>query len=254
MTTASSPIVERVKKLLALAQSDVPAERDAAIAKANALIAEHNIDMVLLQSSAQAETFGEVEFATGVKRPPVELKFIYGILKAHFRCEAYYSRRPEGLTLRIIGRKSDAEFGLWLAGFLRDEFARRWAYYRRSTGAETRVRNTFMYGMWQGLHQKLTDERRASEERRISEIAATQSDGVAGQEAHLKAAGALQDKYALAVQDESRVLAAELRRRVGPTFRRGRARRTTFRSHDALSAGMSSGRTISCNRPLAAAA
>ena len=84
MNQVTSPIVERVKKLLALSQSVVPAERDAALAKANALIAEHNIDMVLLQSDAsKPEAFDEQELVVGTKQAPVELKFIYGILKAH---------------------------------------------------------------------------------------------------------------------------------------------------------------------------
>ena len=42
MNTVSSPVFERVKKLLALSQSENPHERDIALARANTLIAEHN--------------------------------------------------------------------------------------------------------------------------------------------------------------------------------------------------------------------
>jgi hypothetical protein len=257
MTTATSPILERVKKLLALSQSDNVNERDMAIAKANALIAEHQIDLVLLESTdtSKPEVFDEQVVEMG-RRMPVESKFIAWLLKAHFRCDVLFGSKWMGSgrvrTFDIIGRKSDAEFGRWLVGYLREEFNRRWDYYRKSHDVPAGERNTFLYGLYSGLNQKLAEEREAAETRRITEIASvtapTTLDGIAGQ---APTADQLKGKYALAVQDEKEQRRAEVARRY-PRLRTSSTRLNLRTGSMAMHHGVAAGRTISTSRPLAA--
>lgn len=262
ITPVSSPIIERVKKLLSLANSDNANERDVAIAKANALIAEHNIDAVLLQTvdAAKPETFEETVVQTGVRRS-VECKFIGWLLHKHFRVEiVIWTRWVTGrrqVDIHFFGRKSDAEFAQWLYGYLREEFSRRWIYFKNSTGAPATERTTFLYGMYEGLNARLQEEAQAVEDKRTAEIAAAQAnaqaigstvDGIAGQ---AQTAEQLKGRYALALQDEKESrLAAH--RRLHPDLKSGRASRLNLRGTAARDAGRSAGRSISTNRPLAA--
>lgn len=272
--TASSAVIERVKKLLALSTSDNPNERDQALAKANALIAEHQIDMVLLEGDdSKPEAFDEVEIVHGL-RLPVETKFIGWLIGEHFRVqtinsnkcirEAVYidgchvSNSVWGKVRRYVGRKSDVEFARWLHDYLLEEFRRRWAYYKNAHNAPAGDRNTFIYGMYQGLDAKLTEEREKAEETHIEKIAAfipssvPVSDGVAQQTELLQRAGHLTEKYQLAVQSEKESLATELARRY-PRLSSGRSSRLTIRhGSSSLEAGRATGRNISLNRPLRA--
>jgi hypothetical protein len=249
MNTASSQILERVKKLLALANSDVPAERDLALAKANSLIAEHKIDMVLLNAvdTSKPEDFVE-EVAEQGRRLPVEAKFIAWLLRKHFRCTVVFGREYPNRTFKVIGRKSDAEFGRWMVGYLLREFRARWAYFKKSTGTPQREYNTFLYGMYQGLDARLKEEAKALEDRKFSEAAAVTTCDIGA--APAPTADQLRNRYSVVVRSEADLLQAELNRRYS------RLRSTTFRvsantSSGTHSAGLGQGRSISTNRPLA---
>jgi len=272
MNTATSPVIERVKKLLALSNSDNANERDAALAKANALIAEHNIDLVLVQGNAEAKEAFTEETALEFTRQPVETKFIAWLLQAHFNVKILYGHgyKPGGptavdgvwrsgrsvRTFCIIGRKSEAAFATWLVGYLGEEFKRRWAYYKNAHSVPAGERNTFLYGVYQGLSAKLKEEQELVESARISEIASQQqqsvlpADGTAGQVTQLQAEGKLQAKYSLAVQGEKESLESELNRRY-PRLGRARSSNLNIRhGSGSLAAGQATGRTISLNRPL----
>lgn len=258
MTTATSPVIERVKKLLALSNSDVPAERDAALAKANALIAEHRIDMVLLQGdTVKPEAFDEIDVDCG-RRMPVEIKFVGWLLEKHFRCEIIYKTRiVDGRVVRkftVLGRQSDAEFGRWLVGYLVEEFRRRWKYYRASRpNVPLREKNTFIYGMYKGLDARLAEEAKAAEDVRLSSIASAQLVPTTCDAGNApQTADQLRGRYTLALQDESARLASELSRRY-PRLRSSSTRLRVNHTSGAMADGMSHGRTISTNRPLAAA-
>lgn len=272
VSTAGSAVIERVKKLLALSTSDNPNERDQALAKANALIAEHQIDLVLLEGDdSKPEAFDEVECVHGA-RLPVEVKFIGWLLAEHFRVkvvnsnkrvrearwvgEKYFSSEW-GKVRKYIGRKSDAEFARWLHGYLLEEFRRRWVYFKNAHGAPAGERNTFIYGMYKGLDSRLKEERKQTETTYIQRIAEQQArdavtyDGGSVQEVGvLQAAGKLQEKFQLAVASEEKSLDSELSRRY-PRLTSGRASRLTIRhGSSSLEAGTASGRNISLSRPL----
>lgn len=238
----NSQIIEKVKKLLALGQSDNANERDMALAKANALIAEHQIDMVLLQAAPAVEPLTEGTVDVGSRRP-VESKFLSWLLQSHFRVEVINNWRMEnGRIVRhmsFIGRKSDVEFASWMYSYLTDEFRRRWSYFKASTVAPASERGTFLYGVYQGLDEKLKAEKSEAEARKFQEMA------------NVGTAEDLRGRYTLAIQDEKAQRKAEMAR-LYPNLSSGRATRLNLRSSSALSAGRHAGRTISLNRPIAA--
>lgn len=263
--TVASPVLERVKKLLALSQSDNQNERNNALAKANALIAEHNIDVALIESTdtAAPEPFEQEELVFG-KRKPVEARFISWLLEKHFRVKVVYSNKYDPVkgwnkTILFLGRKSDAELARWLAGFLREEFARRWTYHRNSTKAPLQEKNTFYYGCYQGLNDRLTEETRKVEEIKFAQVASARAEAAAinscDGEQNLSAAptaDALRNKYAVALRTESESLKNELRRRF-PRLGHARSSSLNIRhGSSSLDAGRAHGRTISTSRPLSA--
>lgn len=247
----NSQIIEKVKKLLALGQSDNANERDTALAKANALIAEHQIDMVLVQAAPAVEAILEGTVDVGSRRP-VESKFLSWLLQSHFRVEVVNNWRWQDgrivLYQSFIGRKSDVEFASWMYSYLTDEFRRRWSYFKESTVAPASERSTFLYGVYQGLDEKLKAEKSEAEARKFQDMAnvGTTVDGIAGQTAE-----DLRGRYTLAIQDEKAQRKAEMAR-LYPNLSSGRATRLNLRSSSALSAGRHAGRTISLNRPIAA--
>jgi len=243
----NSPTIEKIKKLLSLAQSDNPNERDLAMSKAAALAAEANIDLASIDLSGvgvvKDEPMVKDDLDRFAKRRRVEERFIYYILRDYFNVDVVWGWRGQWT---FIGRKADVEFAKWLCAFLLEEFDRRWKAYRgnelrevlNTTGFDAqRYRNTYVYGLYQGLAEKLktaTDEAKSA---RVAAMPAEQAVGFA-------------DRYALVLQDETK-RREQAKREFFP--RLGTARSSSgvrVRSSSVINSGRASGRTISCSRPL----
>ena len=267
MNAVSTAIIDRVKKLLALLQSANAHESASALAKANAIIVEHQIDMVLLNSSdpAMPEAYDE-QMIGCTRRKRIEIKAIASLLEEHFRCRVVYTyARRRGIlfpSMTVIGRRTDAEFGRWLVSYLREEFMRHWTAFKQTASATTREKNAFIFGMYKGLDERLSEERAHLVERHIAKIAAASlprvvsgasSNSACVVPAILLSADAtngLATRYAIAVQTEAESLDQEMRR-LHPDLHSGRAYRVNlFQKDCAMAAGKASGRTISCNRPI----
>lgn len=259
MNSVSPAIIDRVKKLLALSQSSNAHESALALAKANAIIVEHQIDMVLLNSSdpTMPEVYDEQVIACS-RRKPIEIKAIAWLLEEHFRCKVVYTyARLDGVlfpSMTVIGRRTDAEFGRWLVSYLREEFQRRWAAFKQEANAATREKNAFIYGMYKGLDERLREESTLVVEGHIAKIAAVDRAGIGeGAPALLPSADApsnLATRYAIAVQTEHESLEQEMRR-LHPDLSRGRSYRVNLhKKNRALASGKVAGRKITCNRPI----
>lgn len=242
----TSRILEKIKKLLALGQSDIPAERDAALAKAYAIAAENKIDLALLDMSlvgvVAEEKFEKGEYRMG--RYTAKQRFIGYIVSNFFNVSLVKSWKD----IVFIGRASDVTFAKWLWGYLDEEFDRRWDYYRRSelSGLDgpctAAYRNTFFLGLYRGLDAKLRTERDELQNRKFAEVA------VAAPVA--RDVSEVQNTYFLAVQDESKKIEAA-KAEFFPSLRQGRAHRAVVvRSHSVLSAGRAIGGSIRISRTL----
>lgn len=266
----TSAIIEKIKKLLSLGNgTEFARERDLALGKAAALAASHNIDLALLDLSdigvVKDEPIIKEDAVIGTSRTrPVEHRFIYGIIVRYFEVDMVRGWRCQWT---FIGTKQNVEFARWLFGYLVEEFNRRWTYYRKTELAALdpirarAYRNTFMYGLWQGLDEKLREARAAEESARINTAVAASasadapntSTAVPVERPRPVTAEELKNRYALVVQDAKAKREAATRE-FFPSLRTGRASRTSIRDHGTLSAGRASGRTISCARPLGCAA
>lgn len=241
MTTMTSPLIEKIKKLLSLANSDNANERDLALAKANALAHEHSIDMALIDLTTvgvvqEEEMVNDDETAIEGSRKPVELKFLAWLLQKYFKVDIIWHTTWRGgqrvITVSFVGRKSDVALAKWLHSYLLAEMRRRWRDARLSEGFTLSAKNSFLYGMYLGMCVKLDAERSALEAEKFSP------------------APDLKARYTLAVVDETK----KRKQAVSKFHGSIRVVRSTVRTSNgsAMSSGQAAGRNVSFARPLAA--
>lgn len=249
----NSTVVEKIKKLLSLAQSDNPHERDAAMSKATALATEHEIDMALLDLSDVGkiveEKMDEAEIGIG-KRYDVQRRFIGQVVREFCNVEWVRGRRYDGATntseqtFCFLGRKSDTELAKWLYAYLMQEYARRWSQEKRLHDLPGSHRNTFYLGLRDGQMEKMRTDRAAAQNAAL----AARVLAPASAATPLTVTGMTQ-KLELARIDE-KDLRKQFTKQKYPSLSYSHARSITLRSRDTYSSGTAHGRSMSMARPL----
>ena len=148
-------IIDRIKKLLALSGNNPnEAEAEAALLKAQALMAEHDVSVDLSESDKieYGEERCEHKWDMGYRKP------LAHVIADNFRCELYW----KGTSVVFFGHKIDARIAK--EAF---EFAYKFAmkqsnreYYKaKDAGKETKgVCNSYCLGFIHGLKQKLDEQ------------------------------------------------------------------------------------------------
>lgn len=143
-------IIEKIKKLLSLANSDNEHEAQIASERAQALLLKHNISQATVER-AQAEFVGE---KFDFKRKPVEMKFIHSILGQFFFIEIVYSRHKG--HYQFFGTEENVQTALYVEGFLNHAFKRLYkAEAKRRGWSHGKHKNAFFLGVYKGLCEKL---------------------------------------------------------------------------------------------------
>ena len=166
---------------------------------------------------------------------------IIWILQNHFNVKIVYDGGSSAEEIWYIGTKSDIEFAQWVYNFLDEEFPRLWKRYSTSTYVPDNERTTYFYGVYHGLNAKLEENKKKIVLERIAEIAS---------ENGAEAAQTTSNNYAVAVRD-NKVAIDKAMKSFFPDLGKGSKSRIKLRSRDTISAGMSAGRSINLNRPLA---
>jgi hypothetical protein len=231
-------LIERIRKILALSNSNVEGEREAALLKAQELATRHNIDLAQIEPARveREEPIQKEEMACG-KRLPVTQHLVSRLLQTHFGVRVIYSGgRYYGRTLTLVGTKTDVEFARFVNGFLNTEFMVRWHEYKERNCAPVGERNSFLFGASRGLDEKLTLAKRKAELDGFASVAPEKRDDT-------------QKAYALmVVSKESRVDAAV--DEMFPTLRSVRRSYSGHHSANAYSSGFAAGRRINIARPI----
>lgn len=123
-------VIEKIKKLLALAQSSNANEAAVAAGLAAKLMAEHRIEQAMLCEDEPARVEEQIESNVladrGKRMSRWASVLALHVARAH-HCSVYYS----GGTLTIVGRRSDADAARYLYAFVAREIDR----LARATGA-----------------------------------------------------------------------------------------------------------------------
>lgn len=152
-------IVERIARLLALAESPNQHEAEAAMAAAQRLMLKHNLDAA---RSAAARDFGHVHLGRPTGRVSEHERVVAMILGKHFFVEAIWIPvyRPlegkRGSVLEICGTRANLAIAEYVHGFLHATSERLWRDHRKSHGIRTnRDRRTYLAGVMVGFADKL---------------------------------------------------------------------------------------------------
>lgn len=230
-------ILNKLKKLLQLHKGATGAEAEAALEKATALAAKHNIDLAI----AAVETPIKEEFVEGEyiekRRKCVAQRFISRLLGDHFNVKIIYSgSRYAGQKILFLGRKSDVDFAIYAQNFLKKHMMDSWDYYKKSRKVETRFRATFFDGFWRGLDTKLSEAKRKQE-----------SESFGGLAEEVKVAA--ENRYAIILQDEKKERESFVKKKY-PTLYKTQTARLNVYGGNAAEAGFSTGYSTNINRPL----
>lgn len=145
----SERILEKVKKLLSLAQSSNTHEAELATLKANELLLRHNLEYV-----DQEETLF-LDRLLVRKRKDDKLTAIYEILR-HFIVRPVISIGRGTVCLEVTGTKTNVTLARYVAEFLDRELDHQWDLARKEYGLSgLRAKNSFYLGMARGFDDKM---------------------------------------------------------------------------------------------------
>jgi hypothetical protein len=161
---SESRVLERVAKLLALAESPNVHEAQAAMAAAQRLMLKHNIDSIA-ERGARAYAFRHVGLPSG--RVPEHERLLALIIGDHFFVEAIWVPvwRPRegkrGSVLEVCGTVENVELAAYVHAFLSQTSERLWAEYKRAHRLKANAeRRTFLAGVMAGFRSKLDRQKR----------------------------------------------------------------------------------------------
>lgn len=157
-------ILDKIKKLLALANSVNEHEAKLAAEQAQRLLVKHNLSMQSTAVGADGiieETVGEASIYGNPHR-----RFILAILKNHFFVECILHTRAVGRTVDgrikpativvLVGRDVNVKVATYIHVFLTRQFPKMWLAYKHANSASEKSRKSYYIGLYHGLNEQLT--------------------------------------------------------------------------------------------------
>jgi hypothetical protein len=158
-------LLERIAKLLALAESSNEHEAQAAMSAAQRLMLKYNIDLAI-SGRQPAHRFRHLGTPTG--RVNEAQRILAGILGDHFFVQTIWVPvwRPlqgkRGSVLEICGSEANLELADYVHAFLNVTAERLFREFRSSAAARGAKRLTFIAGVMAGFRDRLERERKKS--------------------------------------------------------------------------------------------
>lgn len=151
-------LIQKIQKLLALANSSNQNEAELASKKAQELLLKHNISM----ASVENAQFDFTEHTEELKRQPVEAKFIQSLLVEFFFIKIIHDKIRDRLV--FVGTEENIQVAMYVRDFLRNTFKRLYAIENKAQNWKGKNRNAFYLGLYKGLRQKLESEKQKATE------------------------------------------------------------------------------------------
>jgi len=152
-------IVERIARLLALAESPNRHEAEAAMAAAQRLMLKHNLDAV---HAGAARDHGYAHLGEPTGRVAEHQRLVAMILGRHFFVEAIWipvyrpAEGKRGSVLEICGGRANLAIAEYVHGFLHETAERLWRDHKKAAGIRSdRDRRTYLAGVMVGFADKL---------------------------------------------------------------------------------------------------
>lgn len=161
---AVHPLLDRVQKLLALAQSDNRHEAEAAAAAAQRLILKHNLKV---SEGAQKPDYSFRHLGRITGRVSEWERRLGNILSEHFCVEVIWvpayrlAEQKRGSVMEAIGSHDNLELAAYVYDFLAMAAERAWQQHRQTEGIDSnRERMTYLAGVMSGFADKLAEQAR----------------------------------------------------------------------------------------------
>jgi len=146
----SERIIEKVKKLLSLAESSNAHEAELATLKANELLLRHNLDYL----KDRVEPI-YMDRLLARKRKDSKITAIYSILK-HFIVKPVISQGKDTCSLEVSGTLTNVKLAGYVASFLDRELENLWKEAQKSHGLSgLQAKNSFFLGVAEGFDEKM---------------------------------------------------------------------------------------------------
>jgi len=152
-------VLERIAKLLALAESANLHEAHSAMNAAQRLMLKHNVDTISTRTTG-SYSFRHLGKPSG--RVDESQRILAGLIADHFFVEAIWVPvwRPleakRGNILEVCGTEANLELAEYVYAFLNETAERLWREYRREQGVGgNRDRLSFVAGVMAGFREKL---------------------------------------------------------------------------------------------------
>lgn len=153
---AADRVLEKVKKLLQLAQSTNTNEAELATLKANDLLIRHNLNKV----SADDEPI-YLDRVLQHPKKTAKLSAIYEILK-HFIVRPVFSYGQSICSLEVSGTLTNVKLARYVAAFLDQELDKLWLQAKKDHALKgLRAKNSFFYGVASGFDHKMHSAQKA---------------------------------------------------------------------------------------------
>ena len=236
-------LVEKIRKLLALGSdlNDSPEQAELAMQKAKQLAIENDIDLASIQvfeNKKSDEPIVKGEDINLGKRESVCQKFIYWVLQNHFNVKVITGGgRYNGRRLTLIGKTKDIQIAAYINTYLNQEFMNLWHKYRASHyEAQTKDRNSYFWGLYNGLDSKLKEQSKTTESASFSSMVSARGSQAAAQ---------VQNCYALTVVSNKKRLEDAMNAFYPRLTSRSRSSGNGHHSESARESGFAAGQNIS---------
>lgn len=174
-------ILDRIAKLLALAESPNLHEAQSAMNAAQRLMLKHNIESV---ASGGRNDYGFRHLGKPTGRVEEWARVLAVILGDHFFVQAIWVPvwRPlegkRGSVLEVCGTPENLEIAEYVYSFLQATAERLWKEYQRDSRiSSNRDRRSYIAGVMSGFREKLNEQRTLSRERGLVWVGDAELDG-----------------------------------------------------------------------------
>ena len=161
------PVLRRITRLLALADSPNLHEAEAAMNEARRLMLLHNVDAA---ATASAEGYGYRHVGPVKARTETSERILAGILGRHFFVSVIWTPSylagagRRGYVLELCGTPANLEVAAYVHAFLTDTALRLWREHKRALGIRSdQDRRRFSAGVMAGFDEKLRAGERVSQ-------------------------------------------------------------------------------------------
>ena len=153
----SERVLEKVKKLLQLAQSSNAHEAELATLKANALLLRHNLDHLKIGDHDEPLYMDRV---LNQKRKDAKISAIYDMLR-HFIVKTVISYSKNACCLEVSGTLTNVKLAVYIANFLDKEFDHLWEKAKTEHSLQgLRAKNSFFLGIAKGFEFKMQESKK----------------------------------------------------------------------------------------------